>query len=227
MRKSGLSLFFTLTIGFFCSLHTVAAQDQYGVAIMPVFEHYVPSESTFGAKAPMVFGIRGEVLKTKLGIERFRFAYLGLAVTYFPYSKTEVTADAYGRDSLPLKSFTGTLVQSQIDGILKVGFEIRQHWSPFLFLNVGYSVGAFKAKRTYNLVDFDSQRYAIAGYETGEPVQKGFGYLAGPFLSVFYEKEKFYIFSQLDLMVDYGAFARNNLDLRINAGIYYPLNKSE
>ncbi|HET6992422.1 MAG TPA: hypothetical protein VFJ43_13900 [Bacteroidia bacterium] len=223
MKKNFICFFLCLCI---CD-GKLFAQDQFGVSVMPVFAHPMKIQNMVIPKNQLLFGIRGEIMKTKLGIDWFRFAYIGLALSYFPYPKENVTVQAYQRDNADEKDFTGILKQSELDGILKIGFEIPQHWNDFLYLNMGLGAGILKGKRTYVLDGFDAQKYALPTSNNGEPVEKGYGYMSDYFFSVFYEREKFYLFSQLDLIADYGDFTGENFYVRINAGIYYTFNKTD
>ncbi len=216
------------------SVTNVFAQKQFGLSAMPVLMLPSAMVNNVVTKEPMKFGIRGDLLRTKLGIDRFQQAYIGLAFSYFPGSKADTAVLGIASNNTPDVIFRGTRKQSQVEGILKIGFEIPQRWNEFLTLNIGFGAGMGIGKTTYDLPGYDPQNYYLPVFQNqmmtqtnGEVINKGYGTLTGIFLSGFYELDKFYIFSQVDFIMNSSQFTDELFSVRFNAGIYYAFNREK
>jgi hypothetical protein len=212
----------------FCN-GNLLAQKQYGVAVMPVMMHPMDLEETGIPVKKIMPGIRVEYLKTQLGIERFRYAYFGFALSWFPPTKVDITVPAIKTGSTSnttLYPFPGKKIESGIDGIFKFGFEVPQHWSDFLFLNIGLGLGLARTKVKYDLPGYDSQKYYFAFNYNSDLAAQGVQAVTDEFVSVFYEFSKYYIFTQVDLTSNYSINVLR-FSTRLNAGIYYKLNSED
>jgi hypothetical protein len=206
---------------------SIFAQKQFGVAAMATVIHSISHENANRTSNPYVTGLRGEFLKTKLGIGRVRLAYLGIAISAFPSSKEDVTVTGHPKNIGIDKKFTGTRTESEEECMLRCGFEIPQHWSDFLFLNFGFAAGLDHGKEKYDLQDFDPQLYYLSHQESTSFFLNGYGYLISEFLSGFYEFNKFYVWTQIEYADNVNIYFTEDVSFRFNAGIYYKLNQSE
>ena len=237
MMTTAISKRFSLFI-FLFSIHSFRAdaQEQFGVAGNLIMMHPLevttavaygnPYDNAANANA-YAGGFSIEVMKTKLGINRFRPSYFGLGFSCFPQSKSSFVGYASdGTNNLPV-TFNGTRNQSQWDVIAKIGFEIRQPWSDFLFINIGIGGGISHGTVKYELEGYDPQKYYLIGTKDGTLQEKGFGVISDEFISVFYELPNFYLLFQTHLMANYCETANEGFSIRTNFGIYYVLNKNE
>lgn len=201
-----------------------------GIAVMPVVMHSLVPRNNFVLPKSSVMGFHGEFIKSKLGIDRFAFSFLGFAFSgFFPYKQDMPVYLIPSNGTGTVQTATGKRRQSQWDGIVKFGFEMPQHWNDFLFLNVGLGLGVSHGTVNYELPSYDSQYYQ-ASYNhvmNQTDIEKGFGLMTDEFISVFYEFDKFYIFGQVEGVDNLNDYANEGISIRLNTGIYYKIIQSD
>jgi hypothetical protein len=217
--------FFLLCI--FCG--SLIAQEQFGFGGHIILAHALKEEINGTiTKKPVQPGLRVEVMKTKLGINRFRLSYMSFAASYIPYPKEDISVYANGSNGYSDTTYTGVRKGTNLDGMVRLGFEIRQPWSEFLFFNIGFGGGVTSISRSYDIPGFDSQKYFVSGFQTASLTEKGFGLLGSEFVSVYYEVAKFYFFFQAELVTTLSEKIPTEFySTRLNFGIYYALHKGE
>jgi hypothetical protein len=219
--------FVFLLLCIFCG--SSVAQEQFGFGGHLILAHALKEENNGSLTTkPIQPGLRVEVMKTKLGINRFRLSYMSFAASYIPYLKEDFSFNARGYNGHPDTTYTGTRRGTNIDGMFRLGFEIRQPWSEFLFFNIGLGGGAASISRSYDIPGFDSQNYAVPGLQLNSLTEKGYALIGSEFVTVYYEVEKFYFFFQAELITTLSEQVPTDFySTRLNFGIYYALHKGE
>ena len=207
----------------FCS--TLFAQNQYGVAGQLVLSHTV-KDSYSTNTTPLNFGFRLEGMKTKLGRDEFRFAYLGFALCGMAFTKETFTVPAISASTSDDTIISGTIKGNALEGVLRVGFEVPQHWNPFLSLNIGFG-GGLNSSTQKSVFPDEAVPYSNYGYQRDYQSGKSFGYQTNLFVSVFYELEKFYLFFQEEVAANTSPTNLERFGIRSNFGIYYKLQTEE
>lgn len=219
--KKFLAVFFTGII--FCS--PFFAQTQYGLGGQLVLSHSV-KDSYSTNTMPLNFGFRLEGMKTKLGRDEFRFAYLGFALDGMTFTKETFTIQAVSAATSDDTTISGTIKGNALEGVLRIGFEVPQHWNPFLSLNIGFG-GGLNSSTQKSVFPDEAVPYSNYGYQRNYQSGKSFGYQANLFVSVFYELENFYLFFQEELADNTSQTNLERLGIRSNFGIYYKLQTEE
>lgn len=204
---------------------SLSAQQQFGLGAMGVA--FKPIDGNH-VKQPTAYGLRGEALFTRLGINRVRPNYFSLSASYFPPANHPVKVGLRSMNYSSGSYVYGTAKQSQFTSSVRLGFEIPQHFNDFLFFNFGFSGGIFTSNVNYT-VDYDSTMYQIVGLTNdGSMHEKGRGYTLSIFLTAFYEFEKYYLYFQVEDFAEYGQNMNSAREgILFNAGIYYKLSKEE
>ncbi|CAN5157557.1 hypothetical protein BH09BAC5_BH09BAC5_16410 [soil metagenome] len=201
------------------------SQNQFGVAAKVVALHSIENVTGAVENKALNYGLSGEIMKTKLGIDRFRLSYISLSCSFLVSPKQNAAFHVI--NSSNTISVPGTFSGNQIDGTINLGFNIPQRWNDFLFLNIGFGTGLNSGKTVYDVPGFENQLSRLSECPDGTAIIKGFGYMTDIFLTTFYELQNFYLFFQLKMNSNVSRFYPEGIAFRTNFGVYYSFHKNQ